>query len=72
MALNKADALTPEQIKEQLARLKRAAKKAPLIVSAATGQRVTEALRVLAKVIERANEAEKADPVLTAAWRPAE
>src|SRR5262244_3864223 len=51
VALNKADALTPEEIKQQTARLKRAAKKAPLILSGATHQGVTEALRTLAKVI---------------------
>ena len=36
VALNKADALTPEQLKQQVARLKRAAKKTPLVLSAAT------------------------------------
>ena len=39
VALNKADALTPEQLKQQVARLKRAAKKTPLVMSAATGRR---------------------------------
>src|SRR6187401_1872515 len=38
VALNKADALTPEQLKQQLARLKRAAKMTPLVISAATGE----------------------------------
>src|ERR1700719_1733574 len=33
VALNKADAMSPEEIKRQVARLKRAAKKAPLVVS---------------------------------------
>src|ERR1043166_1049803 len=33
VALSKADALTPEQLKEQVARLKRATKKAPLVIS---------------------------------------
>src|SRR6187399_1769546 len=36
VALSKADALTAEQLKEQFARLKRAAKKTPLVLSAAT------------------------------------
>src|SRR5436190_17457976 len=36
VALNKSDALTPEQLKQQVARLKRAAKKTPLVLSAAT------------------------------------
>ncbi len=53
VALNKADVLTPEQIKQQTARLKRAAKKTPLVLSSAvTRQGVTEVLRALAKVIE--------------------
>ena len=34
VALNKADALTPEQLKQQVSRLKRAAKKTPLVISA--------------------------------------
>ena len=51
VALNKADALTPEQLKQQVARLKRAAKKTPLVISAATGAGVPEALRALLKVI---------------------
>ena len=52
VALNKADALTPEQLKEQVARLKRAAKKTPLVLSAATGAGVPEVLRALSKVID--------------------
>src|SRR6187200_2725992 len=36
VALSKIDALSPEQLKQQLARLKRAAKKTPLVLSAAT------------------------------------
>src|SRR5690349_3709785 len=36
VALSKADALTAEELKQQVARLKRAAKKTPLVVSAAT------------------------------------
>ena len=51
VALSKADALTPEQIKEQTARLKRVAKKTPLVISALSGAGVQEALRALLKVI---------------------
>ena len=47
VALNKADALMPEQLKEQKARLKRAAKETPLVISAVTRQGVPEALRAL-------------------------
>ena len=39
VALSKADALTPEMLKEQMARLKRAAKKTPLVLSSASGAR---------------------------------
>ena len=54
VALNKADALTPDQIKQQVARLKRAAKTTPLIVSGATGQGVPEVVRALQAVIGQA------------------
>src|SRR6202166_1377860 len=42
VALNKADAMTPEQLKDQKARLKRAAKATPLVISAVTRQGVPE------------------------------
>jgi GTP-binding protein len=67
VALNKADALTPEQLKQQTARLKRAAKKTPLVISGATHQGVADALRALVKVIEASNARER--PV-AAAWQP--
>src|SRR5712691_5194127 len=51
VALTKSDALTPEQLKEQTARLKRAAKKTPLVMSAIAGDGVQEALRALLKII---------------------
>src|SRR5262245_9824798 len=54
VALNKCDAMTPEQIKEQVARLKRAAKTTPFVISTATGQGVQEILRALLKVIREA------------------
>jgi GTPase len=59
VALNKADALTPAQLKQQLGRLKRAAKSTPLVIAAATGQGVPEALRAIAEVIERNREKAK-------------
>src|ERR1700755_569126 len=42
VALNKADALMPDQLREQKARLKRAAKMTPLVLSGATGEGVPE------------------------------
>jgi GTP-binding protein len=56
VALNKADALTQEDLTQQKARLKRAAKQTPLVISAATGKGVTEALRTLRGVIDGAAE----------------
>jgi GTPase len=70
VALNKADALTPEQIKQQVARLKRAAKKTPLVISAVSRQGVTDALRALVKVIDRASEVAAAGAEPAEAWRP--
>jgi GTP-binding protein len=60
VALNKIDAVTPDELKKQRDRLKRAAKKTPLLVSAATGQGVKEALRALADVIDKAPVTQKA------------
>jgi GTP-binding protein len=69
VALNKADALTPEELKQQTARLKRAAKRAPLVISAATGAGVPEAMRALQSVIGEARRDDR--PRATAAgWHP--
>jgi GTPase len=69
VALNKADALTPKQLKEQKARLKRAAKATPLVISAVTRQGVTEALRALVKAIDAAADAAEPPPEAVG-WRP--
>jgi GTP-binding protein len=67
VALNKADALTPEQLKQQSARLKRAAERKPLVVSAATGGGVPGVLRALLKIIDQ----DQARPSTAAkAWHP--
>jgi GTPase len=52
VALNKADALTPEQLKTQKARLERAAKARVLVLSAATHQGVPEAVRALREAVD--------------------
>jgi GTP-binding protein len=72
VALSKADALDPATLKEQVARLKRAAKRAPLVISAATGQGIPEALRALLAVIDEAKSAEREAqaPRAAAEWRP--
>src|SRR6202046_343782 len=69
VALNKADALTAEEIKQQTGRLKRAAKKDVFIISAASGKGVREVLRALMAVIEDARG--KSEPKAErAAWQP--
>src|SRR6478752_4300376 len=52
VALTKIDALTPEVIKQQAERLKRASKQTPLLLSAQSGQGVTEAKRALLEIID--------------------
>src|SRR5581483_11084256 len=51
VALNKIDAVTSEDLKKQRERLKRAAKKTPLLLSGIAGTGVREALRTLLDVI---------------------
>jgi len=70
VALNKADAVSPEDLKQQVARLKRAAKKTPLVMSAATRQGVDEVLRALLKVIGEAARTVKDEAPARPAWTP--
>ena len=73
VALSKADALTAEQLKEQLARLKRACGKKPLTLSAATHQGTDEALRALLAVIDDSRGEEIAEAQAEAEpqpWQP--
>ncbi|MBN8981141.1 MAG: GTPase ObgE [Rhizobiales bacterium] len=60
VALNKIDAVSPEELKEQKARLKRASKKTPLLMSGVSGEGVQEALRELSKLIGEAPVSAKA------------
>jgi len=71
VALSKADALTPQAIKAQTAKLKKACKKTPLVLSSASGQGVKDVLRALFKVIDRARENATDEPKSKeAAWQP--
>jgi GTP-binding protein len=73
VALSKADALSPELRKEQAARLKRAAKRAPVLLSSASGEQVQETLRKLLAVIDEAKaleEAEAMPKLVEESWRP--
>lgn len=72
VALSKVDALTPEVLKEQVARLKRAAKRMPIILSSASGEGVDAALRALFAIVEEARREEEREsaPVVETGWRP--
>src|SRR6187200_1798754 len=71
VALNKIDAVTPDELKKQKDRLKRAAKKTPLLLSGATGAGVKDALRALAEVIGEAPVSGKAKGAAQAEpWTP--
>jgi GTPase len=56
VALNKADALSADAIRQQSARLKRAAGKSPFVISAVSGKGVSEVLRALLKAIDEARD----------------
>jgi len=70
VALSKIDAVTPEVLKEQKARLKRASKREPLIISAATGHGVPEALRTILNIANEKNAEEIAAMKPPEAWHP--
>jgi GTP-binding protein len=74
VALSKSDALSGPELKQQLARLKRAAKKTPLVVSAATGAGVPEVLRALIAAIGGTRDAPDSGDaragVRAPAWQP--
>ncbi|MBM3529927.1 MAG: GTPase ObgE [Alphaproteobacteria bacterium] len=71
VALTKIDAMTPEQIKQQAARLKRAAKKTPLLLSAHSGAGIVEAKRALLAIVDEAGGTTAARRRAEApAWQP--
>jgi len=69
LALSKADAMSADEIKQQVTRLKRVAKKTPLVVSAVSGDGVAEVLRALLRVIETA-QSDGVESAADAAWHP--
>ena len=70
VALNKSDAMTAAEIKQQVARLKRAAKKTPLVISAVSHDGVRDALRALLKIVDAANNGGSERRAESAAWHP--
>jgi GTP-binding protein len=70
VALTKIDSMTPEAIKAQAAKLKKACKKAPLLLSSASQQGVKEVLRALWKYIDKARDDAETSVAKEAAWQP--
>ena len=70
VALTKVDALTPDVIKSQTAKLEKAAKKTPLTLSSQSRQGVQEALRALWKFINAAREEADTGQLKETAWQP--
>jgi len=70
VVLTKIDSLTPEAIKAQTAKLKKACKKAPMLMSSASRQGVPEVLRALWKVIASDRVDANAPDVQEEAWHP--
>ncbi len=56
VALSKCDALAPDEIKKKAAKLKKACKSTPLVMSSASGQGVQDVLRALFKMIGKARD----------------
>jgi GTPase len=70
VALSKADAMSAADIKQQVARLKRAAKKPPLVISAVSGEGVKQVLRAVLDVIEAARRTGGEHGAASVAWQP--
>ena len=56
VALSKSDAMTNEAIEAQTAKLKKACRKTPMVLSAQSGDGVQEVLRALLRIIDQAQE----------------
>ncbi len=69
VALSKADALDPDTLKDQVARLKRAAKRTPVVLSSQSGEGVEKALRQVLAVIDEGKAVEQEREVREP-WRP--
>lgn len=70
VALNKADALSPELLAESKAALEAACGKPVMVVSGATGQGVREVLRHLLQIIDEATAQEAEKPAQQEQWQP--
>ena len=68
VALSKSDALTKKTLAEKKAKLKRAIKREPLVLSAHSGEGVKEALRALLALVEKRRR--KETPKEARPWQP--
>jgi len=70
VAINKADALSAEDIARQVKALRRIAKSQPLVISAVSGEGVADVLRALFTVVDAARCGSGAADTAVAAWQP--
>ncbi|HWL30715.1 MAG TPA: GTPase ObgE [Xanthobacteraceae bacterium] len=70
VALNKIDAVEPDELKQQVARVKRAAKKAPLLISGVTREGIDTALRALLAEIRKGRVEEAEDMASPQPYNP--
>ncbi|MCZ7642413.1 MAG: GTPase ObgE [Pseudorhodoplanes sp.] len=70
VALSKIDALDPDRVEVQVASLKKACRRTPLVLSAHSRQGVPEALRALLAIIDKNRKAGEPAAAQTAAWHP--
>jgi len=70
VALSKIDAVPKDELKKKLRALKKIAGSAPLAVSAASGEGVTDVLRALAAEVKVARAKDNAQPARASGWRP--
>jgi GTP-binding protein len=74
VALSKADAVPKDEMKTKVRAVKKVAGLSPLVVSAASGEGVTEVLRALAAEVRKLRGQDKADAAAERAppqgWRP--
>ena len=70
VALNKADALTKNDVARQSARLRDAAGKSPAVISAVSGQGVPDVLRQLLAIIDEARAQAREESPAHTGWQP--
>jgi GTP-binding protein len=70
VALSKADALDSETLADRCEALKKAARKAPLVLSAVAGIGMKEALHALAREVSRSRTSADEQPGSTGTWQP--